>query len=252
VTFENPLLAKWRAGKPTLGLWCSTANPALGEYAATVPGTDFVLWDLQHGQVTDADLGPCFRGVLGTDVAPLARVAANDFTLIGRALDVGAYGIVVPLVNTAEEARAAARACRYPPDGERSFGPNRVGIVMGGYNPKKLGEVACIVMVETATGLANCEAIARTPGVDAILIGPSDLAIGLGLAPDDRGSTHAAAVKHVADVCRAAGIASGIVLGDGATAKKHLDLGFQFINVTTDIGLIMSGLARELAVARGG
>jgi 4-hydroxy-2-oxoheptanedioate aldolase len=251
MAFENPLLAKWRAGKPTLGLWASTANPAQGEYAATVAGNDFVLWDLQHGQVTDADLGPCFRGLLGTDVAPLARVAANDFTLIGRALDVGAYGVVVPLVNTTEEALAAARACRYPPDGERSFGPNRVGIVQGGYNPKTLGEVACIVMVETATGLANCEAIAATPGVDAILIGPSDLAIGLGLAPDDRGATHAAAVKHVADVCRAAGIASGIVLGDGATARKHLDLGFQFINVTTDIGLLLSGLARELAVARG-
>jgi 4-hydroxy-2-oxoheptanedioate aldolase len=157
----------------------------------------------------------------------------------------------VPLVNTADEARAAARACRYPPDGERSFGPNRVGLVMDTYNPKKLGEVACIVMVETATGLANCEAIARTPGVDAILIGPSDLAIGLGLAPDDRGAKHAEAVKHVADVCKAAGIASGIVLGDGATAKRHLDLGFQFINVTTDLGLITSGLARELAVARG-
>jgi 4-hydroxy-2-oxoheptanedioate aldolase len=251
MTFENPLLAAWRAGRPTLGLWCSTANPALAEYAATVPGNDFLLYDLQHGQVTDNDLGPCFRGLLGTNVAPLARVAANDFTLIGRALDVGAYGIVVPLVDTAEQARAAVRACRYPPDGERSFGPNRVGLVMGGYNPKKLAEVACIVMVETATGLANCEAIAATPGVDAILIGPSDLAFGLGLAPDDRGPTHAAAVKHVADVCAAAGVVAGIVLGDGATAKRHLDLGFHFINVATDLGLIMSGLATELAAARG-
>ncbi len=251
MAFENPLLAKWRAGRPTLGLWCSTANPALGEYAATVPGNDFILWDQQHGLVVDADLAQCFRAVLGRDVAPLARVAANDLTLIGRALDAGAYGVVVPLVNTAEEALAAARACRYPPDGERSFGPNRVGIVMEGYSPKKLGEVACIVMVETATGLANCEAIAATPGVDAILIGPSDLAIGLGLAPDDRGAAHAAAVKHVADVCKAAGIVSGIVLGDGATARRHVELGFQFINVTTDIGLITGGLKTELAVARG-
>jgi len=95
-----------------------------------------------HGLVTDADLSQCFRAVLGRDVAPLARVAANDLTLIGRALDAGAYGVVVPLVNTAAEATLAARACRYPPDGERSFGPNRVGIVMQSYNPKKLGEVA--------------------------------------------------------------------------------------------------------------
>ncbi len=251
MVFENPLLAKWRAGKPTLGLWCSTANAALGEYAATVD-TDFILWDQQHGLVTDADLPECFRSVLGTNVAPLARVAANDLTLIGRALDAGAFGVVVPLVNTAAEAEAAARACRYPPDGERSFGPNRIALVMGGLDPRKLGEVACIVMVETATGLANVEAIAATPGVDAILIGQSDLAIGLGLAPDDRGAKHAAAVKHVADVCRAQGIASGIVLGDGATSRAHIELGFQFINVTTDIGLIVSGLKRELAVARAG
>jgi 4-hydroxy-2-oxoheptanedioate aldolase len=250
VAFENPLLAKWRAGESTLGLWCSTANPALGEYAATVK-PDFILWDQQHGLVTDADLAPCFRGLLGTDIAPLARVAANDLTLIGRALDAGAYGVVVPLVNTAEEAAAAAAACRYPPVGARSFGPNRVALVMGGLDPKKLGEVACIVMVETAAGLSNVDAIATTPGVDAILIGPSDLAIGLGLAPDDRGATHAAAVKRVVDATRRAGIAAGIVLGDGATAKAHLALGFQFINVATDLGLIMGGLARELAVARG-
>jgi 4-hydroxy-2-oxoheptanedioate aldolase len=250
VAFENPLLTKWRAGESTLGLWCSTANPALGEYAATV-NPDFVLWDQQHGLVTDADLAPCFRGLLGTEIAPLARVAANDLTLIGRALDAGAYGVVVPLVNTAEEAAAAAAACRYPPVGGRSFGPNRVALVMGGLDPKKLGEVACIVMVETAAGLSNVDAIATTPGVDAILIGPSDLAIGLGLAPDDRGATHAAAVKRVVGATRRAGIAAGIVLGDGATAKAHLDLGFQFINVATDLGLIMGGLARELAVARG-
>jgi 4-hydroxy-2-oxoheptanedioate aldolase len=250
MAFENPLLAAWRAGKPTLGLWCSTANPALGEYAASVK-PDFILWDQQHGLVTDADLAQCFRGLLGSGVAPVARVAANDLTLIGRALDAGSYGVVVPLVNTAAEAAAAARACRYPPVGERSFGPNRVALVMGGLDPKKLGEVACIVMVETATGLANVESIARTPGVDAILIGPSDLALGLGLAPDDRGATHAKAVKHVVDVCRSAGVAAGIVLGDGATAKRHLELGFQFINVATDLGLIMSGLTHELAVARG-
>ena len=250
MAFENPLLAAWRAGRPTLGLWCSTANAALGEYAASVD-PDFILWDQQHGLVTDGDLAQCFRGVLGTTIAPLARVAANDLTLIGRALDAGAYGVVVPLVNSAAEAAAAARACRYPPDGERSFGPNRIALVMGGLNPKKLGEVACIVMVETAAGLANVDAIAATPGVDAILIGPSDLAIGLGLAPDDRGPTHAAAVKRVADSCRAHGIAAGIVLGDGATARRHLDLGFQFINVATDLGLIMNGLRTELAVARG-
>jgi 4-hydroxy-2-oxoheptanedioate aldolase len=121
---------------------------------------------------------------------------------------------------------------------------------MDTYDPVKLGEVACIVMVETATGLANVDAIAATPGVDAILIGPSDLALGLGLKPDQRPAEHAAAVRRIAKACKANGIAAGIVLGDGETARAHAKLGFQFISCATEIGLMVGGLERELAVAR--
>ncbi len=250
MAFENPLLAAWRAGRPTLGLWCMTANPAAAEYAAQID-VDWILWDQQHGLVTDADLAQVFRACVGRPVAPLARVAANDLTLIGRALDAGAYGVVIPLVNTAQEAADAAAACRYPPAGRRSFGPNRIGIVMGGYDPVKLGEVACIVMVETAVGLANVDAIAATPGVDAILVGPSDLALGLGLEPTDRSAPHAAAVRRIVEACRANGKAAGIVLGDGETARAHIELGFQFISCATDIGVLTSGLTQELKIARG-
>lgn len=249
MAFSNPLLASWRTGKPTFGLWCSTANPAAAEYAASLD-VDWILWDQQHGLVTDADLAPCFRACLGRPVAPLARVAANDLTLIGRALDAGAFGVVVPLVDTAEQAARAVAACRYPPRGNRSFGPNRVALVMGRSEPITLAEVACIVMVETATGLANVEEIAATPGVDAILVGPSDLALGLGLAPDQRPEKHTAAVMRVAEACRAQGIAAGIVLVDGESARRHAAMGFQFMSTATDIGLLMGGLERELAVAR--
>ena len=251
MTFSNPLLEAWRVGRPTLGLWCMTPNPALAEYAATID-VDWILWDLQHGQITDADLGPLFRACLGRPVAPLARVAANDLTLIGRALDVGAIGVIVPLVNTAREAAAAAEACRYPPYGVRSFGPNRVGLTVGTYDPSELNKVACIVMVETADGLANVEAIAATAGVDAILIGPSDLALSLGLQPADRPEAHAAAVRRIIAACQAHGKAAGIVLGDGATARTHLELGFTFVSIATDVGLVLEVLARELKVARGG
>jgi 4-hydroxy-2-oxoheptanedioate aldolase len=251
VAYSNPLLECWRAGRPALGLWCMTANPAAAEYAAQID-VDWILWDQQHGLVTDADLAQLFRACLGRPVAPLARVAANDLTLIGRALDAGAAGVVVPLVNTAEEAARAAAACRYPPHGNRSFGPNRIGLVVGSYDPDEIATVACIVMVETATGLANVEAIAATPGVDAILVGPSDLALGLGMAPTDRGPTHAAAVRRIADVCRANSIAAGIVLGDGTTGRAHLELGFTFVSIATDIGVLTSGVTRELAIARGG
>ena len=250
MTWTNPLKARWAAGETTFGLWCTTANAAQAEYAATT-SVDWILWDQQHGLVTDADLADVFRGCRGTDVVPLARVAANDLTLIGRALDAGAAGVVVPLVNTPEEAAAAAAACRFMPNGQRSFGPNRVTIVVGGLDPRVVEDVACIVMIETATGLANADAIAATPGVDAILIGPSDLALGLGLAFNDRGETHQRAVQTILDAARGAGKAAGIVLASGETSRAHAAMGFQFMNVTSDVGALMDGVERELRVARG-
>src|SRR6185436_14030698 len=103
------------------------------------------------------------------------------------------------LVNTAGEAAHAVTACRFPPNGTRSFGPNRATIAMESLDPRIIEDVACIVMVETAEGLANVEAIAATPGVDAILIGPSDLALGLGLGYDDRTEPHRVAVQRILD-----------------------------------------------------
>jgi 4-hydroxy-2-oxoheptanedioate aldolase len=250
MAWTNPLKARWAAGETTYGLWCTTANPAQAEYAATT-SVDWILWDLQHGLVTDGDLAHVFRGCLGTNVVPLARVAANDLTLIGRALDAGAAGVIVPLVNTAEEAARAAAACRYMPNGERSFGPNRVTLVVGGLDPRVVEDVACVVMIETALGLENADAIAATDGVDAILIGPSDLALGLGLEFHDRGETHQRAVRRILDAARGAGKAAGIVLTNGATARAHAEMGFQFMNVTSDVGALLDGVERELAAARG-
>ena len=250
MAYTNPLIARWRAGEATFGLWATTNNAALGEYAAGT-GVDWILWDMQHGLVSDSDLAGLFRSVSGTSVVPMVRVGANDALLIGRALDAGAAGVIVPLVNTPHEAAQAAAACRFPPDGSRSFGPNRVTLVTGTLDPRVIQDVACVVMVETAVGLANVEAIAATPGVDAILIGPSDLALGLGLAYDDRGKPHQRAVRRILEACRMHGVAAGIVLGSGETARKHADLGFQFMNVASDLGLVTDGLTRELRIARG-
>lgn len=246
--YTNPLKARWSTG-PAFGLWCTASNAAVAEYVAPT-GIDWIAWDMQHGQTADAELAGLFRTVLGTSVAPVVRVGANDALLIGRALDMGAAGVIVPLVNTAAEAAGAVSACRYPPIGTRSFGPNRATLVMDSLDPRVVEDVACIVMVETAEGLANVDAIAGTPGVDAILIGPSDLALGLGLAYDDRTAPHQAAVQRILDACLAHGIAAGIVLGDGATARAHVELGFRFISVATDLGLMLDGVARELEAAR--
>jgi 4-hydroxy-2-oxoheptanedioate aldolase len=245
----NLLTSRWKT-VPAFGLWASTADPAMAEYAAST-GIDWIVWDLQHGFASDDQLADLTRSLRGTAVVPVFRVGANDALLIGRALDAGAAGVIVPLVNTAEEAARAVAACRFPPNGSRSFGPNRATLAMGTLDPRVLEDVACIVMVETAVGLSNVEAIAATPGVDAILIGPSDLALGLGLDYDDRTEAHQRAVRRILDACDATGIAAGIVLGDGETARAHVELGFRFMTVATDLGLILDGLTRELAAARG-
>ena len=250
MTWTNPLKARWAAGEATFGLWCTTSNAGQTEYVAH-GSVDWILWDQQHGLVTDADLADVFRTCLGTGTVPLVRVAANDLTMIGRALDQGAAGVIVPLVNTAEEAARAAAACRYMPGGERSFGPNRATLVMGGLDPRIVEDVACVVMIETRQGIDNADAIAATPGVDCVLIGPSDLALGLGLAFDDRGPTHQAAVQRILDAATAAGKPAGIVLGSGEAARHYAGMGFKFMNVAADVGLVVDGLERELAVARG-
>lgn len=250
MSWSNPLKARWKAGETTFGLWCTTANPAQSEYAAR-SSVDWILWDQQHGLVTDTDLAGLFRALTGTSTVPLVRVAANDLTLIGRALDCGAAGVIVPLVNTAAEAARAAAACRYMPHGERSFGPNRVTLVTGTLDPRVVEDVACVVMIETSAGLANADAIAATPGVDAVLIGPGDLALGLGLAWDDRGETHQRAVKRILDAARGAGKAAGIVLGSGKAANGYAAMGFQFMNVGSDVPILVDGLERELRAARG-
>ena len=248
MAYTNPLIARWRSG-PAFGFWCSTSNAAQAEYVVD-SGIDWMAWDQQHGLVSDNDLAGLMRVVRGTNVAPVIRVGANDPLLIGRALDAGAAGVIIPLVNTADEAAHAVTACRFPPNGTRSFGPNRATIAMDSLDPRIIEDVACIVMVETAEGLANVEAIAATPGVDAILIGPSDLALGLGLGYDDRTEPHRVAVQRILDACLASGIAAGIVLGDGASARAHADLGFRFLSIATDLGLMIDGVARELDAAR--
>ena len=202
----NPLKERWRVGagiRPVV----PTTNPAMTEHVAST-GIDWIAWDMQHGLTSDDDLAGR-SGPAGTSVAPVVRVGANDALLIGRALDAGAAGVIVPLVNTAEEAARAVRSCRYPPVGERSFGPNRATLVMGSLDPRVIEDVACIVMVETTQGLANVDAIAATPGIDAILVGPSDLALGLGLDYDDLTEPHRHAVQRILDACTANGSSRG-------------------------------------------
>jgi len=186
---------------------------------------------------------------------PLTRVGFNDAYLIGRSLDLGAVGVIIPMVNNAAEAAKAVSAFRYPPRGLRSAGAVRSPYSMGG-SARELEAAACIVMVETLDGLRNVDQIAATPGVDCIYIGPGDLALGLGLDWDDttwnptQAKSHDDAIRAIHAAAKNRGIATGIHAGNGAAAAKYIEMGLLMLTAVTDLGVIAVHGRDEVAKAR--
>jgi len=158
-------------------------------------------------------------------------------------------------VHTAEQAAAAVSACRYPPDGTRSFGPTRAALYGGrGYAAEANGQIACIAMIETQEGLDNLEAIVATPGLGGVYVGPSDLALSLGLPP--RGDTdeprHLAAVEQILAACKRAKVPAGIHTGGLEWSRRRLAMGFDFVTLGTDAGFMMQAVTADLAAVRAG
>ena len=249
---QNAALAKWRRGEPSVGAWLSVGNVHIAELIANA-GFDWVVVDLQHGLIEYGDLLRMLPAISTTETTPLVRVSGNNLPEINKVLDAGALGVIVPLVNTAEQAAAAVSACRYPPDGTRSFGPTRAALYGGrNYAAEANGQIACIAMIETQEGLDNLEAIVSTPGLGGIYVGPSDLALSLGLPP--RGDTdeprHVAAVERILAACKRAKVPAGIHTGGLEWSRRRLAMGFDFVTLGSDIGFMMQAVTADLAAAR--
>jgi 4-hydroxy-2-oxoheptanedioate aldolase len=244
-----------RAKDPVYGFWCTTAHATIVD-AAAAAGPDFVVVDAQHG-VDLAQIDPSLFTVLAHyGVAGLVRVPSLDAAPIGRSLDMGAAGVVVPLVESASDAKLAVAATRYAPSGKRSYGmqTRRVG---------PFDETPFVaIQIETAAAVDDLDAIASVEGVDALYIGPADLGLGMGGEPaSDVNQVFEGrhplsdqldqAFTAVVAACHAANIKPGLHVGDGATAARARGRGFTFSAVTADTTLIGSGLSRELQAARG-
>ncbi len=252
------LRAKWEAGEPVFGLWAgipSSFTPELGGLA----GYDFVCADLQHGLATEATLLSMFQATRGAGAVPMARLAWNEPWLIMRALDIGAAGVILPLIDNAAEAARAVEACRYPPNGRRSYGPIRAEMTAGSTDPEILGgDALCFAMIETRDGLDNLDEIAATPGLDGLYIGPSDLSIALGLRPgglvDDPAKDRkplAEAIARIRETCVANGLIPGIHCSAGRAAALYAQQGFKLITVGVDAAMLKAALSQELNTARG-
>jgi 4-hydroxy-2-oxoheptanedioate aldolase len=252
------LRAKWEAGEPVFGMWAGIPTSLTAELAAAA-GYDYVCVDLQHGCSDEATMISMFQATQAAGAAPLARLAWNEPWLIMRALDLGAVGVILPLIDNAAEAAKAVAACRYPPAGNRSYGPIRAELVAGSASLDDLGGGAlCFAMIETRDGLENLDEIAATPGLDGLYIGPSDLSIALGLPPrgvavdpgEDR-KPLGDAIDRVLVACEANGLIPGMHCAGGTAAERYARDGFRLITVGVDSSLFKAMISRELITARG-
>lgn len=244
------LRASWQAGEATFGLWAALPAAITAEIAGTA-GYDYVCIDLQHGLSDEWTMVSMLQATAAAGATPLVRPVRNEPALIMRALDLGAAGVIVPLVDSCAEAKRAVAACRYPPQGKRSYGPSRAELVLGTSNPADLAAAAlCFVMVETRDALDNVEEIAATPGLDGIYIGPSDLSLALGLTPRVGGPALEEAITRIQRAADAHSVIAGMHCANGEAARKRAAEGFQLVTVAVDSSLFKATVAHELAAAR--
>ena len=244
----NKIKQMWKEGKTvTLG-WLSIADTFSAEVMAR-QGFDALCIDLQHGMTELGSLLPMLQAVSQTDTSPVVRVPANDPAIIMKALDLGAYSIIVPMVSSAADAARAVDACRYPPVGSRSSGPTRA-LHYGGadYIAKADSEILVIGMVETKEGLANLDAICATPGLDAVYIGPADLSFALGLAPrgDNPDPLHIATCDKIRETAHKHGIKCVMHCGGAAFAAGAVKRGFDMVMLTSDSSCMAAGARAQL------
>ena len=242
----------WSEGGFVVNGWLGIPSSVSAEVMAHAP-FDSVTVDMQHGMVELQAAVSMLQAISTTDKTPLARVNWNDPMPIMKVLDAGAYGVVCPMINTREEAEKFVGACRYAPEGYRSFGPPR-GLLYGGpdYADKANETIITFAMIETQQAIDNLDEILSVPGLDAIYVGPSDLAISLGYKPagdptepavlDAIASIQAAASKH--------GVISGIHCADGAMVARMVQQGYQFCTISNDVRLMAAAAAAEVAAAR--
>jgi 4-hydroxy-2-oxoheptanedioate aldolase len=246
----NRVKELWQRGEVAYGAWLSIPSSLSTEALARV-GYDYVCIDLQHGLIDYPAAAEMLVAISGTGATPFVRVPANDPAAINRALDAGALGIIVPMIHSSDDAYQAISACRYPPDGIRSYGPVRASMTWGpDYFETANDLVLCVPMIETRQALEEIEAIISLPGLNAIYVGPNDLSLSMGLSPGpDNEGIYQDAYRAIIKSCLAHGIVAGIH-GTADLAPKHVGNGYRMVTVSSDLGLLRRGGTLELAKAK--
>jgi 4-hydroxy-2-oxoheptanedioate aldolase len=235
----DALRDRLRGGEAVYGGW-STIPDVLSVRSLAAAGLDYVVIDLQHGNATERDLPAMTMAIRLAGAAAMGRVRYAHPADIGRALDLGCEGVIVPNVDSAEQAMTVAGACRYPPAGYRSAGGTMA-----------TADPFCIVMVESVGAVGDLAATLAIEGVDGIYVGPRDLSFALGCALDPHDPVFRKELERIWSACAAAGKPVGVHASDGATARLYRENGCQLINVAVDALAVSRATTGELAAARG-
>lgn len=233
----------WESDVAMIGPWCSIPSPLAVE-ALAVSGFDWLIFDTQHGLINNQDYAALVPAATNAGVPVIIRVTWNEPGSIMKALDAGAEGVIVPMVNSPDEARRAVAACRFPPAGIRSWGPLRHVLHKQDYTPQTADrDTICIVMIETVEAVERADEILAVPGIDGVLVGPSDLGVSAGFAPSGKPTDpgHLRLIETALDACLRHGVVAGIACGDVAYARRWREAGFRMLAVPSDVDLIRSG-----------
>ena len=247
---QNTAKQLLQAGKPAVGIWLSIPSLVTAEALGSL-GWDWLTLDVEHGCMDRETQQAMFLAIASQDCVPLARIAGNDPVIIKQTLDAGAMGVVVPMVNSADEARAAVAACKFAPEGIRSAGGGRWRYGYGAEFARQTNEeILCIPMIEHIDAVERAEEILAVPGVDACFIGPSDLSWSMGLR-GQRDEAHAAAILRVRDAGRKVGTPVGLHCRSDEEVRERIEQGFQFLACSADMGFLMAGAGAALKRIRG-
>jgi 4-hydroxy-2-oxoheptanedioate aldolase len=255
--YANHVRRRLAAGEPSVGTWLSLPSAASAEYVSRL-GFDWLVVDAEHSPVDSGTLAHMFMAVAASPIAPMVRIPWNRPELFKQVLDAGAWGVVVPMVNSRNEAERAVQATRYYPMGQRSVGGGRHALsfdtTAADYYRHANDEMLLVLQIEHVEGVEHADEILSVPGVDACFIGPNDLAasmgLGLGVSLESDHPRMVEAITHVQHICRRHGVAPGIHCSDAAAVNRRIDEGFQFCAMASELRYMLHGLSQDLATLR--
>ncbi len=249
----NHVRRRLAKGEPSIGTWLSLPSPESAEYTSKL-GFDWLVVDSEHNPVDIRTLAQMFSAMSSSSTAPMVRIPWNDPQNFKRVLDAGAWGVVVPMVNSREEAERAVEATRYHPLGSRSVGGGRHALSWGTTASEYYGhandEVLLVLQIEHIDGADHADEIFSVPGIDACFIGPNDLAasmgLGLGVPLECDLPPVVEAIAHIRETAKKHGVAPGIHCSSADAINRRMDEGFQFCAMASELRYMLGGLSADI------